>query len=370
MVDDAATDPLSQATMIYVAPRTGTSGVSDYADDILRIAHDTFGKVIEVRCDGAGAASAADVRAGLKEVREAIASTTGPVIVHTEASGGALLPYWALTLKEARKNPRVALSATLHDAPTAVTTPFRTRGISKNRILNHAVHYPVLPLLLNHERKTLGPVKVSALTKSGAEAIEKEQRHDPVTVSFLPPPIKDDIVPAAERPLAVGLFGYVYRGKGFDSLAELRELVDPSIEIRVAGRGTEQLDPIEGVTIVGPVEGPDEDAFFSSIRAIAMPYSKRNSYGPTTHVASSVLARAIAYGTPVIALKYPGLGDEAIAVNGGLPELATTVNTIIPDDAAVAQAAAHALQLRDELTVEAAFNRLAQGWREALPAAE
>lgn len=370
MVSDASIDPLSQASIVYVAPRSGTSGVSDYADDILGIARSRFGSVVEVRCDGAGAASVADVRAGLRAVREALASTEGPVVLHTEASGGALLPFWALTLKAARKDPRVALSATLHDAPLAVAQPFRTRGVSKSRLLTHALHFPVLPLLHKYERSTLAPVKISALTQSGAEAIERELRHDPVTVSFLPPPVKGDIAPAAERPVAIGLFGYVYRGKGFDSLAQLRELIDPAIEIRVAGRGTELLEPIPGVTIIGPVEGDQEDAFFSSVRVIVMPYAKRNSYGPTTHVASSVLARAIAYGTPAIALRYPGLGHEAIAVDGGLPELAAVVNSVVPDDTAVAEAAAHSLQLRNQQTVQAAFNRLAQGWREALHAAE
>lgn len=367
MVDVSTPDPLSRATLIYVAPRSGTSGVSDYADDILTHAHNAFAQVIEVRCDGAGAASVSDVRAGLDAVRKALASTTGPVLLHTEASGGALLPFWALTLKAARTDPRVALSATLHDAPLAVAQPFRTRGVSKSRLLTHALHFPVLPLLHRYERKTVAPVKVSALTESGARAIEAELRHDPVTVSFLPPPSKNDIAPATQRPLAVGLFGYVYRGKGFEAIAELREKLDPSIEIRVAGRGTEQLESSPGVTIIGPVEGDEEDRFFASVRAIVLPYSKRNSYGPTTHVASSVLARAIAYETPVIARSYPGISaHEATIVAGGLDELAAKINEVVLNDAVLAEAAARSHELREELTVEAAFNRLAQGWREAL----
>lgn len=168
--------------------------------------------------------------------------------------------------------------------------------------------------------------------------------------------------------MAVGLFGYVYKGKGFDLLAELRSQIDPSIGIRIAGRGTQALDPIEGVDIVGPIEDEVEDAFFESVRAIVLPYTRRSSYGPETHVASSVIARALAYGTPIIALRYPGLSVEAEIVDGGVVELAHVVSRMIPDDAEVARMAARSLGLRATLTPAEAFQRLAATWRDALQA--
>jgi hypothetical protein len=362
-------DPLSQSTLIYVAPRTGTSGVSDYADDILTLAHEVFPRVIEVRCGGAGQDSFSDVRRGMREVQRAIRSSRGPVLLHTELSGGALLPFWALTLKDARR-PNVRRSSTLHDAPLGVWLPFRSRGIGKSRLLVHAIHFPTMPLLQRFERRVLKGVRLSALTESGARAIEYELRHEHVDVTFLPPPVKPELEPPVERPLAVGLFGYVYRGKGFDSLAQLRLLIDPRITIRVAGRGTEQLDAEPGVDIVGPVEGADEDRFFESVRAILMPYSKRSSYGPVTHVASSVLARSIAYGTPAMTIAYPGLANEAAVAASNLDALAEAVNDTLFDDQKLEAATRHTLEMRDELTLEVAFATLSQGWREALSTVE
>ncbi len=343
--------------------------MSDYADDILTLAHEVFPRVIEVRCGGAGQDSFSDVRRGMREVQRAIRSSRGPVLLHTELSGGALLPFWALTLKDARR-PNVRRSSTLHDAPLGVWLPFRSRGIGKSRLLVHAIHFPTMPLLQRFERRVLKGVRLSALTESGARAIEYELRHEHVDVTFLPPPVKPELEPPVERPLAVGLFGYVYRGKGFDSLAQLRLLIDPRITIRVAGRGTEQLDAEPGVDIVGPVEGADEDRFFESVRAILMPYSKRSSYGPVTHVASSVLARSIAYGTPAMTIAYPGLANEAAVAASNLDALAEAVNDTLFDDQKLEAATRHTLEMRDELTLEVAFATLSQGWREALSTVE
>lgn len=361
----ASSDPLSTATLVYVAPRTGTSGVSDYADDILVEARRVFGRVVEVRHGGAGQDSFADVRRVRREIRDAVRAADGPVVVQTEHSGGVLAPFWGLAQRSIRR-PGVHLSATLHDAPLSVWLPLRTRAIEGHRLIVHALHYPFMPLWAKVERRVLRDVQLSTLTASGAQAVAAQMRHDRVVVSFLPPPPKPRLAPAPERPLAVGLFGYVYKGKGFQDLERLRALIDPSIGLRVAGRGTETLPAVEGVEILGGVEDAAEDAFFASVRAIALPYGRRSSYGPVTHVASSVAARALAYGTPLIALRYPGLSDEAEIVDGGLEELASAVNALLTDPAELQRMVAHTEDLRDRLTVRAAFERLADGWRESL----
>ena len=364
----ASSDVLSTATLVYVAPRTGTSGVSDYADDILGEARRAFGRVIEVRHGGAGQDSIADVRRVRREIRESVRIAEGPVIVHTEHSGGVLAPFWGLAQRSLRK-PGVHLSATLHDAPLSVWLPLRTRAIERHRLLVHALHYPFMPLWQRLERRVLRDVQLSALTASGAEAVAAQMRHERVVVGFLPPPPKTRLMPATRRPLAVGLFGYVYKGKGFQDLERLRALSAPAIGLRVAGRGTESLPPVDGVEILGGVDGADEDAFFESVRAIVLPYGRRSSYGPVTHVASSVAARALAYGTPLIALRYPGLADEAEIVDGGLEELASAVNELVVADDELQRMVAHAERLRDRLTVPAAFERLADAWRASLRSA-
>lgn len=358
-------DVLRSATLVYVAPRTGTSGVSDYADDMLGEARRHFGRVVEVRHGGAGQDSFADVRDVRRQIRDAVRGVTEPVVVHTEQSGGVLAPFWGLAQRSLRQD-RVVLSATLHDAPLSVWLPLRSRRIEGNRLLVHALHFPFMPLWQRLERRVMRGVQLSALTPSGAAAVAAQMRHDDVVTSFLPPPPKPTLTPAYERPTAVGLFGYVYKGKGFQDLERLRARIDPQISLRVAGRGTENLPPIDGVEILGGVEDAAEDAFFASIRAIVLPYGRRSSYGPVTHVASSVAARALAYGTPLIALRYPGLTDEAEIVDGTIDDLADAVNALVIDDDEMRRMTLRADALREHLTVPVAFARLADGWRARL----
>ena len=92
---------------------------------------------------------------------------------------------------------------------------------------------------------------------------------------------RPEIPPAQDRPKAVGFFGFVYRGKGFEQIAQIREQLPDDIVIRIAGRGTEELPRADGIEILGGVDGPAEDAFFSSVRAIALPYGKRHFYAET-----------------------------------------------------------------------------------------
>ncbi|MDF2443872.1 MAG: polysaccharide biosynthesis protein PslF [Subtercola sp.] len=354
---------LSEATLIYIAPRTGTNGVSDYADDMLRFARDRLARVVEVRHGGSSEDGVADVLRGRREIRKALAEARGPVILHSEQSGGVLLPFWGML-----GNHATVRSATVHDAPLSIWLPFRTKLISRNRYVQHGLHYPILPLLERFERRAMRDVLLFALTRSGAEATQKVLAHRSVKQSFLPVPDRPDLPAPTERPLAVGLFGYVYRGKGFDRLRELRQLIDDRIEIRVAGRGTEALDPVPGVTVLGGVEGAAEDAFFASIRAMIVPYGKRSSYGPETHVASSAITRALAYQTPVVAMRYNGIDDEALVV-GDIGELAATVNRLLSNDDELRVEAGRADTLRRRLTTERAFERYAEEWGAALDAA-
>ena len=96
----------------------------------------------------------------------------------------------------------------------------------------------------------------------------------------------------------------------------------PSGNIRIAGRGTESLPASDGIEVLRGVFGPDEDAFFESIRAIVVPYGKRHWYAET-YPASGVGASAQSYSTPVISTGY-----------GPLEELdESTGAVIVPPDA-------------------------------------
>ncbi|NQX06067.1 glycosyltransferase family 1 protein [Rathayibacter sp. VKM Ac-2856] len=365
---DSHTGTWTDVTLVYVAPRSGSSGVSDYADDLIARAREVAGTVVEVRHGGAGADGVAELLRARRETLRAIDAAPGPVIVHTEHSGGVIVPFWLLASRRLRSRATV-VTATLHDAPLAVWTPFRTALVGRSHFATHAIHYPLMRLHRLLERRVLRGVSLFALTASGAQAIREELRVGGVDVAFLPAPVRPAVAPAPERPLAIGLFGYVYRGKGFDQLAALRDAVDPAIEIVVAGRGTEALEPVPGVRVLGGVEGEDEDRFFASVRAIVLPYSRRGAYGPTIHVASSVVARALAYRTPIIALSHPGLSDEADVVEGGVRELADRINAVVPDDAAIGRLAEHSSALAERLTSAEAFAVFARRWRALLDGA-
>ncbi|TQL54779.1 glycosyltransferase [Subtercola boreus] len=359
------TADISGVTLVYVAPRTGTSGVSDYADDLLAIARERMLRVVEVRHGGSGQDGVLDVLRGRRSIRRALSSATGPVVLHTEQSGGVLLPFWGL-LGMKRATVR---SSTVHDAPLGVWLPFRTRLASRSRLVVHALHYPIMPLLERFERRALRRVDLFALTASGAVETGRILGHDTVHRGFLPVPERPELPAPVDRPRAVGLFGYVYRGKGFDSLVHLRSRLDPGIAIRVAGRGTDALPPVDGVDLLGGVEGADEDAFFASIQIMIVPYGKRSSYGPETHVASSAIARALAYQTPVVALKYRGIDDEALIVDGDIDDLADAVSALLGDESALREQSTHARELRARLTTENAFERYAEAWHAAISGA-
>ncbi|MDF2443871.1 MAG: polysaccharide biosynthesis protein PslF, partial [Subtercola sp.] len=256
-------------------------------------------------------------------------------------------------------------SATVHDAPLSVWQPFRTRLVSRNRFVQHGLHFPILPLLRRFERHVMRGAHLFLMTESGAEATESMMSESEVTLTFHPVPDRPRITPVEERPLAIGLFGYVYRGKGFERLVELRAALDPRIAIRVAGRGTEKLEPMEGIEILGPVEGRAEDDFFASVRAMVLPYGRRSSYGPATHVASGTIARAISYETPAVVIRFPGVDNEMIVVDE-FAQLAGSIEGLVEDDSALIRARTRLSELRTERTTRNAFDRYARTWQAAL----
>ncbi|WP_267626356.1 glycosyltransferase [Gordonia sputi] len=128
------------------------------------------------------------------------------------------------------------------------------------------------------------------------------------------------------RPRAVGLFGIVYRGKGFERIARIREVLPDDIEIRIAGRGTESIPSSPGVTVLGTLDEDELAGFFGSIQALLMPYGRRSPYG-IAYPASGVAARSISHQTPYIATDHGALGElgaegGAIVVPGESEDLA------------------------------------------------
>ncbi|ALG86981.1 glycosyltransferase [Gordonia phthalatica] len=356
---------LSATTLVYIAPVEGRSGVGDYATDFLGAVRPLFKDVVDHRIHTEGAESVRDVVRHCREIRDIVRRADGPVIVHTELSAGSLSPFWAIAAL-----PRNTLvSATIHDAPQPVWWPSKTAAIGRHRVVNHAVHYPLRPLTGILQRRVMGRHTMLALTSIGAEQTRRRFPDAHVYDARILVPPRATVAPAESRPLAVGLFGHVYKGKGFDLIDTLRARLRPEIEIIVAGRGTERLPSAPGVRILGEVNDDDERAFFESIRVLAVPYAKANRYG-TVWAASSAATRAYAYRTPIAALldgALPEIVSEGGAIGADdIESLADHVNTVIADDRAVAALGAEVDALRSSRSPHACAQPFVATWQTML----
>lgn len=328
--------PIADLRVIYLAPHSGTSGVGDYADDFVATIRPHVREVIEFRHGAARSESALGIWRERRRLRRLVEryNDGSPLVVHSELSGGAVVPFWAtLGLK-------VPQTATIHDAPRPVWYPFLTRGVSKGRILNQLIHRPLHRVLEHFERRALRNVDLFVLTSTGTRATRELGFGRSVTQCWHPLPERSAIVGVTDRPLAVGLFGHVYTGKGFDLIPELRRHLPSEVALRVAGRGTESLKPTPGVDILGAVEGPDEDAFFASIRLLLMPYQRPPVGGRAMLPSSGTLLHAQAYRTPTVALAAPDTeflqaDNLAVVVEGGARALAETAGRLAADRAAL-----------------------------------
>lgn len=294
---------LSDSRLIFIGARKGVGGVGDYAEQFVDAVRPLFGEVVEYRHGGPGDDSVTDLRRHRKAVRQLLTQSTRPTVVHAELSGGAVVPFWAIAgLHD------VPVTATVHDPPGLIWWPARTKFMANHKLVNHGVHYPLRSVSQQVQRRVIGDRVLFAMTDSGARSLQSEYpQARAVRVPHLIP-IRTALTPVAERPKAVGFFGLVYRGKGFEQIAAIRALLPDDITLRVAGRGTESLPTAPGIDIVGGVDGADEDAFFASVRAIVVPYGKRTFYG-AAYPSSAVMAHAIGYGTPVICSDAGSLGD-------------------------------------------------------------
>jgi hypothetical protein len=289
--------------LVFVGPADGRTAVGDYGDDFVKAVRPHVGEIVEVRTGGPLADSVADIRRYRRMVAEAVSQRPGRVLVHAELAAGEAGAFWSIAGLKG-----VPVTATHHDPPQGVWWPAGIRGLAKSRLVFHGIHYPLRPVSAAVEGAVNGRRTLFALTQTGRRSIEKRYPHSHAI--YVPHIVRDRpaIKPAQERPKAVGFFGHVYRGKGFELVSRIRDQLPKDIAIRVAGRGTESLPHVDGIELVGPVEGPDEDAFFESIQAVMVPYGKRHWYDET-YPASGVVAHATAYRTPVVCTAYGSLAE-------------------------------------------------------------
>jgi hypothetical protein len=329
--------------VIVLAPREGSSGVGDHATLLIEALRPRV-EVVELRH---GVAKDDSVRAlwrFRRTLRDLVRESPPGTVVHAEVSGGSSHAFWAMRGLDVRR------TATLHDAPRPFWLPFLSRGVARFRLLRAALLRVLGPLNLALERRWMRDVDVVALSGVGAQAIRELGIARTVTESRLLIPERPPIAPVWDRPPAVGLFGHVYRGKGFDLLRQLRSLLPDDVTLRVAGQGTEFLDEIAGVEISGPIFGTDEDDWFASVRVIVLPYFRAPIGGLAALAASAVHAEAMAYATPCLALAWPTmdeLGTEGgCEVVGTVEQLAARAAHLALSNSDVRQAHANLVSFR------------------------
>jgi hypothetical protein len=354
---------LASASLLYLAPRGGTSGVGDHADDFLAAVAPHLGEVVELRHGPPREDGIRDVMRVRRALRSALEERRGrTVIVHAELSGGSLAGLWATAGADASVR-----TATLHDPPRPVWYPYLTKGLARSRYVVHGAHLPLNRLTARMERRLMRGVDAFALSAEGVESMAAAGVGASQTVSHLLVAERPALPPAGERPRAVGLFGHVYRGKGFEQLVAIRQALDPGIALRVAGRGTADLPPTPGVEILGEVEGAAEDDFFASVRALLLPYERRYVYGSEVFPASSVLMRAIAYRTPSLSTGVGPLTSAAkngatIALDGDGSDIAAAAAAFVDDPLALQAATDDLTAFAATQTAESAIAPYLQAW--------
>jgi hypothetical protein len=219
---------LENYRLVFVAPAEGQTAVGDYSQDFIDAVRPHFGEVAEHRTGGPGSDSLADLRRHRKAVTQLIAQgPPGRVLVHAELSTGVLGTFWSVAGLRG-----VPVTATVHDPPQGLWFLARTRFIAGSRLLTHGIHYPLRPLSRAIEGVVHGHRTLFALTETGRRSIV--QTYPRTHALYVPHLVRDrpTIRPAQERPKAVGFFGLVYRGKGFELIAHIRRLLPDDIVIR------------------------------------------------------------------------------------------------------------------------------------------
>lgn len=364
---------LKDFRLVFVGPAKGVTAVGDYSEDFVGGVTPYFGEVAQVRTGGPGDDSLADLRRVRRDVAAQVAAgRRHRVLVHAELSTGALAPFWSTAGLRG-----VPVTGTVHDPPQGVWMPARTQFVGRSRLLNHGIHYPLRPVSRALEGHVYDGRTLFALTETGRQSIART--YPSTHTAYVPHLVRDrpTIRPAQERPRAIGFFGHVYRGKGFEQIVKIREALPDGIAIRVAGRGTEDLPTIEGVEILGAVDGPTEDAFFESIRAVVVPYGKRHFYAES-FAASGVVAHSMAYRTPVVCTDWGSLAEldeqvgAAVVSTKGLEgdavahALARTIADVVDDEPRLTELGLYAEKTRQDRSTASTAAAFAATWSQML----
>ena len=237
MIQDPGPDSrLADYRLVFIGPAFGQTSVGDYSDNLVEAVTPYFADVVQHRTPGP-ASDSLPTCCGIAGSSHA-SSRRGPGqgLGSRRARRGWNHPFWSIAgLRD------VPVTATVHDPPEGLWAPARTRVVANNRLLTHGIHYPLRSVSNAIEGAAYRDRTLFALTDAGRRAIERTYPRTRRALRAAHGLRPTAIRPAQDRPKAVGFFGHVYRGKGFDQIARIRELLPDDVSIRVAGRGTESL---------------------------------------------------------------------------------------------------------------------------------
>jgi glycosyltransferase involved in cell wall biosynthesis len=351
---------LKSSTLIYISPAVGTGGVGDYADDFIAALESEFSRVVHVQTGGPGRDSIRSIRSARASVREIIRSSENPLL-HAELSAASIGPFWAAGQKWG-----VPYSGTVHDPPHLTWWPLRTRLVSQSRYATHALHFPFRKPMWELERQRWQEPVLFSLSRVGREALATT--FPKADVHYVPHyiPHRRAAPPLNSRPRAIGFFGHLYGGKGFELVNDIRRQLDPSISMEIAGRGTQILPPMPGVRIWGPVDEPAEQEFFASVRCLLLPYDSNSRYGPF-YSASGAAARAFAFGTPTISTPSRAFvedADEGVCViaENGPTSLARSAAELVNDVTALHAVSVELSRLRSKRSIANVASSFLRVW--------
>jgi hypothetical protein len=337
--------------------------VGDHADRLLEALRPHADEIVEVRSGGAGDDGVRDCLRLRRRVSQALRGVDrSRTVVHAELSGGSVGPFWAIVGR-----PGVVRTAMVHEPPRPVWMIFRFRLIARSRLVDNAIQWALDRWIVAIERRGMRHVGLVSTSGRGSRGLAERGFGRQVVDARLLPSVSYPKVPTvAERPFAVGLFGYHYRGKGFEIVDELRALLNDRIDIVIAGFGTETIPARPGVRVLGAVNGDGEADFFAGIRLLLLPYRRKVVWGTAMTPASSSFIEAAAFGTPSLALASAGL--QSLSGSGcestqDLAELAERIEKLIDDGQELDRLVAEQEAFRRRQSMARTVDPIVSQWR-------
>jgi len=228
--------------------------------------------------------------------------------LYIDLSAGSFSPF-VIAVYFSRKMPTVV---TIHDPPHVVWWPLSTNFIFQNYFLKHLINYPIRKLWYWMELRLLKKCRCVLLNSASKDTISRVIKRTFVIPHFVEESKLKHAKPWISQKSTIGLYGFAYKGKGFDQVPEIRRLLNGEWNIIVAGFGTENLSKISGVSYWGPLTEKQEESFFHELDFLILPYNRRSRYGVFTS-SSGAMAKAFSFSVPVLSLTNMAFDSETVS---------------------------------------------------------